>query len=106
MRTRFPFLAAQAAAAFLVFLALGQSAWAQGCILCYTTASSLNKKGIHALDKAILVIGLPAVFLFIGIFVFLYRRRNACREAAAADPAPRNDRALGRDLPDPSHSRA
>ena len=106
MRIRFSIFAAQIATAFLVFLALGQSAWAQGCILCYDNASALNKKGIHALDKAILVIGIPPVLLFIAIFVYIYRRRHAWRGASADDFAPERELALGHDLPSHSPSRA
>ncbi len=106
MRARFPVLAARAAAVFLALVAFGQSAWAQGCILCYDNASALNKKGIHALDKAILVIGIPPVLLFIAIFVYIYRRRHAWRGASAEDFAPQRELALGHDLPSHSHSRA
>lgn len=47
----------------------------------------LSKSAAHSLDKAILVIGLPPVFFFIGIFYYIYRRRAAWRgekEAGAA----------------------
>jgi hypothetical protein len=39
----------------------------------------LSKSAAHSLDKAILVIGLPPVFFFIGIFYYIYRRRGAWR---------------------------
>jgi len=37
----------------------------------------LSKSAAHSLDMAILVVGLPPVFFFIGIFYYIYRRRAA-----------------------------
>jgi hypothetical protein len=54
----------------------GNSVWRSGAFFS-ASALLLTKAGMHALDKAILVIGLPAIAIFIGIFVFLYRRRQA-----------------------------
>ncbi len=74
------FRAAGMAAAALAALPLfSRSAWAQGCVLCYTSASALNKNAAHELDKAILVLGVPPVLFFVGIFTFIYRRRGAWR---------------------------
>lgn len=68
------------AAAAVAGVALwGRSAWAQGCVLCYTSASALNHHAARELDKAILVLGIPPVLFFVGIFGFIYRRRRAFR---------------------------
>jgi hypothetical protein len=69
----------------LAVAALAQSAWAQGCALCYTSASALNKSGIHALDKGIIVLFIPPVLIFAGIFAFLYIRRHAWAPARHDD---------------------
>jgi hypothetical protein len=64
-------------------LLLGQSARAQGCVMCYTTALQLNKSGATALDKAIIVLWIPPALIFSGIFAYVYRRRGSWRDPAA-----------------------
>jgi hypothetical protein len=64
-------------------LSLSQSAWAQGCVMCYTSASALNKSGATALDKAIVVLWIPPALIFFGVFAFIYRRRNTWRDQTA-----------------------
>lgn len=56
-----------------------RSAMAQGCAMCYQNASASGARGITALRHGILILLLPAVSLFLGIFVFIYRRRNQAR---------------------------
>ena len=75
---------ALAAAASMVLL-IGQSAWAQGCVMCYTSASALNHHAAHELDKAILVLGVPPVLFFTGIFTFIYRRSRTWRNTPSED---------------------
>jgi hypothetical protein len=70
-------------AALAGVLSLSQSAWAQGCVLCYTSASALNKNAAHELDKAIITLWIPPVLLFGGIFFYIYKRRSAWRDAAS-----------------------
>jgi hypothetical protein len=60
-------------------LSFGQSAWAQGCVLCYTSASALNKNAAHELDKAIITLFIPPALIFVGIFLYIYKRRSAWR---------------------------
>jgi hypothetical protein len=64
-------------------LSLGQSAWAQGCVMCYTSASALNKSGASALDKAIIVLWIPPAMIFFGVFAYIYLRRTAWRDQTA-----------------------
>lgn len=71
------------AAVVAAVLSLGQSAWAQGCVMCYTSASALNKSGASALDKAIIVLWIPPVMIFCGVFFYIYRRRNMWRDQTA-----------------------
>jgi hypothetical protein len=49
-------------------------AWAQHG---YMSARMLNPSQAHSLDKAILVIGIPPLMMFLGIFFYFYRRRRA-----------------------------
>jgi hypothetical protein len=60
-----------------VIFAGGPSAFAQGCALCYETASATGAHGQRMLDIGILVLLLPCLALFVGVFVLLIRRANA-----------------------------
>jgi cbb3-type cytochrome oxidase subunit 3 len=69
---------------FLVLIALAAAilsfapaALAQGCVMCYTSASAAGQRGERALDAAILVLLVPVLLLFIGILVFAFRRSRA-----------------------------
>jgi hypothetical protein len=53
----------------------------------------LNKAQAHSLDKAILVVGLPPVFFFIGLFYYIYRRRFSWREQKSAASSSDSDSA-------------
>lgn len=46
------------------------------CVLCYTSAAAAKANAIHALRSGILVLGIPAIGLFVGILVFAARRGN------------------------------
>ncbi len=61
--------------AFLVtMLATAQGAFAQGCALCYSSASALGAQGERSLDYGILALLTPALVLFLAVMVLLYRR--------------------------------
>jgi hypothetical protein len=73
---------------FAVFVALGlslllmsfaPSAAAQGCAMCYQNASASGPQGAQALRHGILILMLPTLTLFTGIFALVYRRRNVAR---------------------------
>ncbi len=49
---------------------------AQGCAMCYQNAASSGVQGREALRRGILILLVPALSLFIGIFSLIYRRRN------------------------------
>ena len=49
---------------------------AQSCAMCYQNAAATGAAGRVALQRGILILALPAIGLFIGILLLLYRRRN------------------------------
>ena len=60
-------------------LLLAPHAAAQGCAMCYQNASATGAQGAQALRHGILVLLLPTLTLFLGIFGLIYRRRNVAR---------------------------
>ena len=62
-----------------VFTVLGaaRGAYAQGCALCYTTASAAGAAAERSLDYGILTLLLPALILFLCVIFMLYRRAVA-----------------------------
>jgi len=52
---------------------------AQGCALCYQSAAASGGHGQAVLRHAILILLLPAVSLFLGVFGLAFRRRNSSR---------------------------
>ena len=59
-----------------VFALLGaaRGAYAQGCALCYTTASAAGAAAQRSLDWGILALLTPALTLFLCVMFLLYRR--------------------------------
>ncbi len=49
---------------------------AQGCAMCYQNAASSGAQGRAALRHGILILLLPALSLFLGVFFLIYRRRG------------------------------
>jgi hypothetical protein len=80
---------------------LGVAAWASCAVWLIGTlkknsawvSGGLTRSEAHSLDKAILVIGLPPIFFFIGIAYFVYRRRQVWRGEAEAKAASHSDSA-------------
>jgi hypothetical protein len=68
MRLKFTF------AALLAILVSARGASAQGCALCYTSASALGAAGQRSLDYGILALLIPALILFLTVMFMLYRR--------------------------------
>jgi hypothetical protein len=56
--------------------------------MCYQNAVASGAQGRIVLQQGILVLLLPAVTLFIGIFIVIYRRRNQAREPVSQLPDP------------------
>jgi hypothetical protein len=52
---------------------------AQGCAMCYQSAAATGNHSIVALQHGILILLIPSVGLFVGIFGLIYSRRNVNR---------------------------
>jgi hypothetical protein len=63
----------------LLLVSVAPSAAAQGCAMCYQNASASGPQGAQALRHGILILMLPTLTLFTGIFALIYRRRNVSR---------------------------
>ena len=68
MRSRFALLT------LLTALGSARGAYAQGCALCYTTASAAGAAAQRSLDWGILALLAPALTLFLCVLFLLYRR--------------------------------
>lgn len=62
------------------------AARAQGCVLCYTSLSAAGPGALHAFQLAMLVLLIPALLLFAGLFLLIFRHRETAE--AEAWPAP------------------
>jgi hypothetical protein len=58
-------------------LCSARGAYAQGCALCYTTASQTSVAAQRSLDFGILTLLAPALTLFLAVIFMLYRRAIA-----------------------------
>ncbi|HTC63422.1 MAG TPA: hypothetical protein VK709_11310 [Candidatus Saccharimonadales bacterium] len=61
-------------ATLLAIAVSAQGAFAQGCALCYTTASAMGSSAQRSLDLGILALVSPALILFLTVIFMLYRR--------------------------------
>ncbi len=86
-----------------VLVACGNSAaaFAQGCPLCYTTVAAARPAAIQALRSGILVLLIPPLLMFIGIFVLAFRSRERLREENLQDLRPAQESSGRPLLPSP-----
>ena len=61
----------------LALLSPATGAWAQGCALCYTTASATSAAAQRSLNVGIFALLAPALVLFLSVMFLLYRRAIA-----------------------------
>ena len=61
----------------LAALAIPVPLFAQGCALCYTSASALGQAGQRSLDYGVLALVTPALILFLTVILMLYRRATS-----------------------------
>lgn len=66
-----------AIAALSALFVSAQRAFAQGCALCYSSASALGQNAQRSLDIGILTLVVPALTLFVAVVFLLYRRATA-----------------------------
>lgn len=52
---------------------------AQSCAMCYQSAAASGPQGGAALRHGILILFIPAISLFVGIFALIYQRRDVAR---------------------------
>jgi hypothetical protein len=60
----------------VVLLIASSPAWSQSYALCYTQAAQSRIRFIQALRSGILILIIPPMFMFVGITVMAYRKRN------------------------------
>lgn len=81
------------AAVVMAIVALGfaPGAWAQGCVLCYTSLASSGPTAMHAFQMAMFALLIPALLLFLGVFLLVFRaaRTNVPTRPRSAAPIAR-----------------
>ena len=55
-------------------LGFAPRAWAQGCVLCYTSAAAAGAAAQEALRSGILALLIPVLLLLIGVALLIWRR--------------------------------
>ena len=53
------------------------SAFAQGCVMCYSSAAAASAAAMRSLNIGILVLLLPPLAMFVGILTYTIRRANS-----------------------------
>jgi hypothetical protein len=73
------------------------TAWSQNCAMCYNSAAAAKASGIEALKQGILILLIPPLAMFIGIFALAFRRRNRFNQNIEATEEDRSlDASFGR----------
>jgi len=74
-----------ATASLAITLVSPSNAAAQGCAMCYQSASAAKKSGLEALQNGVLILLIPPLLMFAAILWQMFRRRSA-QGAAVWDP--------------------
>ena len=86
-------------------LCFAPGAWAQGCVLCYTSLASSGPAAMHAFQMAMFALLIPALLLFLAVFLLIFRgartkapsgkmqRNRAYRWRLSSSPKPVEGRA-------------
>jgi hypothetical protein len=64
-------------------LGFAPGAWAQGCVLCYTSLASSGPTAMHAFQMAMFALLIPALMLFLAVFFLIFRRARTKTPASA-----------------------
>ena len=91
---RFSRWLARAVAVFVTF-ASATLTYAQGCALCYNTASAMKAAGIAALRHGILILLIPPLAICLGVFYVGYRSRDHYNDPDQRDAEEQPDLDLG-----------
>ena len=69
----------------LTVAALGftPGAWAQGCVLCYTSLANGGPGAMHAFQMAMFALLFPALLLFLGVVLLIFHRARTATVAPA-----------------------
>ena len=78
---KFPYRLAVAIA--IAALGVAPGAWAQGCVLCYTSLASSGPTAMHAFQIAMFALLIPALLLFLSVFLLIFRRARTNSPARA-----------------------
>jgi hypothetical protein len=65
-------------------LGLATRASAQGCVLCYTSLANSGPNALHAFELAMFALLVPALLLFVSVFLFILRRARAADSPGSA----------------------
>lgn len=76
-----------AVAMAIAVLGFAPGAWAQGCVLCYTSLAASGPTTMHAFQMAMFALLIPALLLFLAVFLLIFRR---ARTNGPARAIPRN----------------
>ena len=58
----------------LAVLSFSPGAWAQGCVLCYTSLAASGPAAMKAFELAMFALLIPALLLFLGVALLICRR--------------------------------
>jgi hypothetical protein len=72
-------LAALVLGCLVLLVSSAPQAAAQGCAMCYQSAAGSGAQGREVLRDGVLILLVPSLSLFFGIFALIYRRRNVAR---------------------------
>jgi hypothetical protein len=75
-RKLFALVLTVAAAAVAIAVLAPPESLAQGCAMCYQSASAAGPRAIQALRTGIIVLMVPPAFICVGITWLAWRRRN------------------------------
>src|SRR5271157_1856529 len=82
LNVQWPFRWTRWVVALTGLLSSSALAYAQGCAMCYTSAAAAKTGALQSLRSGILILLVPALVMFAGIFVVIYRSRNRFNGAA------------------------
>ncbi len=85
------------AVAVLATFASATLTYAQGCALCYNTASAVKAAGIAALRHGILILLIPPLSICLGVFYAGYRSRDHYNDPGQCESDEQSGIDVGRD---------